>query len=171
MKKLKAFLFGSLLIGLCLCFLAGCNSYNAYWDSHANKCISQEFMDNNHVRGAYYRYENYDGYDDGYYDETSPGNRTYIITEEQEFEKIFTKYPGIVDFDKRTVILYIFSDCSPRQYFLKDIYREDGTLIVKYELERYIIPVGDATMPYQRCFMLIMDKTEFNEVKFERFWS
>ncbi len=171
MKKLRAFLLSVLLIVLCLCFLAGCNSYNAFWDSHANKCISQEFMDNNHVLGAYYRNENYDGNDlinnpKYIYDETSPRDRTYIITEEAEFKEIFTKYEGTVDFDKRTVILYMFADgYGGRHYYIDSISLVEDKLIIYYILEDRG-NICDFAMPSTRCFMLIMDKTEFDEVEF-----
>ncbi len=167
MKKLKAFLLGSLLIVLCLCFLAGCSMpYGAELYSHAQEYISQEFKDNYHVRGAYYRNENYDGYDDGYYDKTSPKYRTFIITEEAEFKEIFTKYNGTVDFENKLVILYTFADSSPRECFINEIYIEDVILTVKYKYEQYNEAIIDAVRRYQRFFMLIMDKTEFSEVEF-----
>ena len=48
---------------------------------------------------------------------------------------------------------------------MKKIEVNDEILTVKTELERK--DVDDATMPYQRCIVIKMNKVEINEVKFE----
>ena len=167
MKRL--FLLGAVLI-ISLFALVGCSGkYNAVLYSHAEKWVSEEFLKENRVR-AYYHNEDYvedesDWKDRDIYEADAPGELIFIITDKDEFEKIFVKYDSTVDFEKEIVILYIFPDVYPgRDYYLKKIDLNEQSLDIYFKLEKR--NVKDATMPYQRCFMLKLKKVEFEEVNF-----
>lgn len=146
--------------------LCGCNNkYNAVLYNHADKWISEDFLDNNRVK-AYYRNENYiEGEDDKYiYDDEAPRSRTFIITDQDRFSEIFSKYDKSIDFDSELVVLYIFSDVSPRDYKIKKIYYENQALTIQIKLEN--TNKKDSVMPYQRCIMIKMKKLEIESVNF-----
>lgn len=162
--------FISILFGLC--FLMGCggNKYNAVLYSHAESWISEDFLNENRVK-AYYPNKDYvegesNPWEKYIYDKESPDSRTFIISNQDEFAKIFTKYDSTVDFERQIVILYIFGDVYPnRDYYLNKLTLNEQSLKIYYRLENR--NGDDATMPYQRCFMIKMDKVEFNTVDFE----
>lgn len=137
--------------------------YNAILNSHANDLISDDFLKENRVK-AYYPIDPKDEYTEYIHDKDSPDTRTSTITEQQEFDEIFTKCTTPVDFENQIVILYIFGNIYPREYYLKNIRLKDDVLEVSYELEWS--NKQDAGMPSQWCFMLIMDKVNFTDVKF-----
>lgn len=171
MTKSKFLSLGLVLI-IIFGLLTGClnNKYNAVLYSNANEWIDETFLKNNRVK-AYYLNENYiygesDPSDKYIYDTTAPSSRVFIIKDEDSYNRIFSNSQLYIDFEKEMVILYIFSDVNPtREYKLKKIEVNDEILTVKTELERK--NVDDATMPYQRCFVIKMNKVEINEVNFE----
>lgn len=167
--------FISLILVLLSVFslFAGCsnnNKYNAVLYSNANEWIDETFLNDNRVK-AYYLNENYiDGQSDPndkyIYDTTSPSSRVFTVSDEAEYNRIFSNSPMNIDFEYERVILYIFSDVYPeREYRLKKIEVNGEVLIVKTKLEQK--NVDDAAMPYQRCIALKINKVEINEVKFE----
>lgn len=168
--KSKYLIVGIALI-MCFCILTGCgnNQYNAVLYDTANEWIDDDFLKENRVK-AYYINDNYvegeNDFSDKYiYDENSPLSRTYIINNQSEFCKIFSKYDSEIDFDNKMVILYIFPDIySKRHYYLKNIQLNDEKLDICFKLEGK--NVNDATAPYQRNFMIILDKISVAEVNF-----
>ena len=171
MAKSKFISLGLVLI-MIFSLLTGCstNKYNAVLYSNANEWIDETFLKDNRVK-AYYLNENYiygesDPSDKYIYDTTTPSSRVFIVTDEDEYNRVFSNSPLDIDFEQEIVILYIFSDVNPtRDYKLKKIEVNDEILTVKTELERK--DVDDTTMPYQRCIVIKMNKVEINEVKFE----
>ena len=138
--------------------------------SKAKDWVDEGFLKKNRVRG-YYRNENYiEGVNDDIpkfiKDTTSPSSRFFIITDKNEYNRIFTKTEIDVNFEKEIVILYIFSDIYLRNYELKRLELNDEILTVEVKMERRR-DIVDAVMLYQRCFMLKMNKVAINEVKFE----
>ena len=100
-------------------------------------------------------------------DTESPSSRTFIISNKDEFNRIFSKTQIDVDFEKEIVILYIFSDMNPnRNYNLKEIKRQNTNLTVQIELEKS--EIDDSTMLYQRCLVLKMRKVDIDCVEFEK---
>lgn len=151
-----------IILSLCLTFVCGCNKYNAVVSSKVNKEISVEFLKENRVKAYYVEEET----GDLFYDENAPDYRNFIITSNDEFNKIFTNTDLTVDFEKEMVLLYIFGDDYPsRDYFLKNISLDGQTLNVKIKLEKR--DVCDATMPFQRCLMVKLDKLDVVAVNFE----
>lgn len=167
--------FLSLILALLTIFslFMGCsnnNKYNAVLYSNATEWIDETFLNDNRVK-AYYLNENYidsqSNPNDKYiYGTTSPSSRVFTVSDEVEYNRIFSNSPLNINFEHEMVILYIFSDVYPaREYRLKKIEVNGEVLTVKTELEQK--NVDDATMPYQRCIVVKMNKVEINEVKFE----
>ena len=168
----KKLICAAIVILLCLSVLSGCNvKYNAVMYSRVEKWIDEDFLRENRVK-AYYLNDDYDEDDDSddapekyIYDENSPPSRSFIITEEAEFKSVFTDCPISVDFDNEMVLLYVFGDIYPyREYHLKKTALEDKTLNIYYKLES--TNKKDATMPFQRCMMVKLDKLDITEVNF-----
>ena len=167
MKKRKI-LAAALALLILLQLFAGCAAlrYDAKLYSYANGWIDEAFLDENRVKGAFYLAKaTWYGEADWQRDEESPSARTFIITSEEEYTEIFTNSPPSIDFEKRMAILYVFADCSPRDYRLKGMKVDGSVLTVKVKLENRW--GNDATMPYARCFLLVMKKMEITEVVFE----
>lgn len=166
-KKLLVFV----MIFTCLICIAGCstNKYNAVLYDTANEWIDDNYLKENRVK-AYYINDNYvegesDISDKYVYDEAAPLSRTLIIHEQSEFGKIFSEFDSEIDFDNKIVILYIFADVYPnRRYYLKNLQLDDKNLNIYFNPERK--NVDDATAPYQRSFMVVLDKIEVAEVNF-----
>lgn len=155
------------MFGLFALTACGKIAYNAVLYSHAQEWVDEEFLKENRVC-AYYPNDDYiEGENDYIYVDDAPSELTFVITEQAEFDEIFTKYMSSVDFNNQLVILYILSDVyALRDYQLKDIKLENDVLEFYYELERKKNNIQDASMPYPRCFMLIMDKVNFSDVRF-----
>ena len=137
----------------------------------AVKVNLKDFLKENRVKG-YYLNENYvegvSDVSDKYIEDTeSPSSRTFIISNKDEFNRIFSKTQIDVDFEKEIVILYIFSDVNPyrKNYNLKGIKRQNTNLTVQIELEKS--EKDDSTMLYQRCLVLKMRKVDIDCVEFE----
>ena len=171
MTKTKFIALGLVMVTF-FCFLTSCSTirYNAVMYSKSEEWILTSFLEDNKVRGAYYKNPDYTGNPYGsvekyYYDETSPGNRTFIIDNKDTYDTIFKANTLSVDFDKEVIYLYIFPDVSPsRKYFIDNILLEGEQLSIYYKLEKS--EKMDATMPYQRCLIVVMKKTDASNVKF-----
>ncbi len=166
MKK-RSICFLAVLLA-CLCVFVGCGGarYHAKLYDRAQDWVDEEFLNENRVYGAYYRIKDYgDGIYDYEQDKTSPRTRTFVIKTEEEYQQIFSRSTVEVDFEKQIVILYMFNCDYARDCLLKNIKLEGQKLQVYYKLEN-IGGRNDGTMPYQRCFMLVMDKTDFEAVEF-----
>ena len=121
MSKVKIIRAGLALL-LIFSLLPGCSNlrYGARLYNHVNDWIDESFLKENRVK-AYYPNDNYVyGENDRLiYEETAPSSRVFIITDEDEYNGIFTASPLDVDFETEMVILHIFSNTSPRDYKLK----------------------------------------------------
>lgn len=106
-----------------LSILTGCsnNKFNAALYNNVSECINETFLKNNRVK-AYYLNENYiedqSNPNDKYiYDTTSQSSRTFIVYDEEEYNRIFSYSQLNINFDKEMVILYIFSDVNPTKNY------------------------------------------------------
>ena len=168
-SKLTAFL---LVLVIFVCFFTSCSysKYNAVMYSMSEEWILTSFLEDNKVRGAYYKNPDYgDGADDSgdeyYYDETSPQYRVFIINDQDTYNAIFKEDALTVDFDKETVYLYIFADVHPnREYYICDISLEKEKVNIYFKLEHS--NKKGATAPYQRSLIVKMDKNNASTVEF-----
>ena len=172
MKKTKFIALGLVAVTF-FCLLTSCSTirYNAVMYSKSKNWIDESFLENNKVRGAFYKNPDYTEniYDDTvekyYRDETSPRDRTFIIDNQDTYDTIFKANTLSVDFDKEVIYLYIFADMySARKYFISNISLEDEQVNIYYKLEKETTTDGSA--PGQRCLIVVMKKTNTSSVKF-----
>ena len=97
------------IFSLLLC----CSScrYGAKLYNNVDDWIDESFLNENRVK-AYYPNDNYvydesDPSDKYIYEETAPSSRVFIITDEDKYNRIFTNSPLDIDFESKTIILYI----------------------------------------------------------------
>lgn len=164
----------ALILALCLVLvlagMSGCGiPYDAKLYDGAMQWIDGDFLKENRVK-AYYSDENYDGSDeDGerfVYEETAPAARTFVFSDGETFDAVFTKYGSDVDFDGETVLLYIFSDIYPtRNYFLKDVEVKERTAKIYFSVEQRP-GTGGAATPSPRCLMVRLKKTDIEAAEF-----
>ena len=167
------FIAMGLVIFMVLIFSTSCSSekFDATLYNQTKEWVKEDFLKENRVKG-YYLNENYvegvsDVSDKYIKDTESPSSRTFIISNKDEFNRIFSKTQIDVDFEKEIVILYIFSDVNPsRNYNLKEIKQQNTNLTVQIELEKS--EKDDSTMLYQRCLVLKMRKVDIDCVEFEK---
>ena len=170
MSKVKIIRAGLALL-LIFSLLPGCSNlrYGAKLYNNVDDWIDESFLNENRVK-AYYPNDNY-VYGENYrliYEETAPSSRVFIITDEDEYNRIFTNSPLDIDFESKIIILYIFPKSNTRDYKLKKIELKDKTLTVEIRLEWKWKDVNDGCMPGPECVAIKMNKAEINEVKFEK---
>ena len=173
MKKRKIIAAGLVLLIL-LQLLTGCAAirYGATLYSDTEEWLDDAFLEENKISTAYYRNPDFTDIHGSepkyikYPDE--PKTRSFIITEKEEYDKIFTQSPIEVDFENEMTILYTSSDTNlgTREYHVKTMDIVDGALTVGIRVESS--DKLDSVQPYQRWFVLIMKKMEINEVNFEK---
>ena len=178
MKKTRAIILILIVLFAVCATLVGCqpngkhyiNKYNAVMYSTSKDWILTSFLEDNKVKGAYYKNPDYiesenDSVDKYYYDETSPAHRTFIVDNQDTYNTIFKENALRVDFNKEIVYLYIFADIYPsRKYFIDNILLEEEQVNIYYKVEKN--NKNDASAPGQRCLIVVMKKTNTSNVKF-----
>ena len=169
MNKITTFLALALTM-LVICFIGCSNKYNATLISNADDIIRSNFLEQNRVSGAFYLNSDYkegiDSPDERYiFDESSPESRTFIIKEKSQFNEIFDEDKFSIDLTDKMAILYIFADVyGNRDYKLSGIEKTADRLKICCSLE--YSTADDATMPFRRCFVIIMDKINIDSAIF-----
>ena len=168
MEKVKIVKVGLALL-LIFSLLPGCSNliYGAKLYNNVGDWIDESFLNENRVK-AYYPNDNYVyGENDAFiYEETAPSSRVFIITDEDEYNRIFTNSPLDIDFESKIIILYIFPKSHVRDYKLKKIELKDKILTVEMRME-WKWNVKDGCMPGPECVAIKMNKAEIDEVKFK----
>ena len=117
MKKTRAIILSLIVLFAVCATLVGCqpngivnyqqycNKYNAVMYSTSKDWILTSFLEDNKVKGAYYKNPDYiesenDSVDKYYYDETSPKHRTFIVDNQDTYNTIFKENALRVDFNK-----------------------------------------------------------------------
>ena len=158
-----------LTIPIILYSIAGCqkNKYNAKIYNSAENLFLNSFLEENKVKGAYYKNPDYpdDADKKYYYDETSPAYRTFIVNNPDDYSLFFAGDELGVNFDKEMVLIYIFADIYPnRNYIINNILKEGEKVKIYLELEKN--NKKDATAPYQRVLIVKMEKLDISEAEF-----
>ena len=173
MKKRKI-LAAALALLILLQLFAGCSSvarFDATLYGYTNDWMDEAFLKENRIKGAWYDNEDYvphtSGVKKGWYEENAPESRTFIITTKEEYASFFPSSTVDINFEKEIVVLYMCLSVTPRGYCLKDLKVSDDVLTVKVEQEPVEQGIKDACMPYARCFMLKMKKTDIDQVVFK----
>ena len=153
MKKRK--LFAALLVLSILSQLfAGCAKEDVHFWDNAKGWLTQAFKkDNIVVLGS------------------EPHSRTIIIDTQEEYERAFeadTSAPT-ADFSKQMIVLYTFVDINRRKNILTDVDVENGVLkFVCEDVPPKGSNYGDTCTPYQRWYLVRLNKVDVQTVEFER---
>ena len=155
MKKRK-FLSACLALLILLQLFAGCSrSYTYFWGD-AKEWFNKDFRKNNIVD----------------FESEFPTNRTIVIDTQEEYDRAFV--PGLelsVDFSKQMIAVYTFVDINRRENILTDVRVENGVLkLICEDIPPYSesVDYGDTCQPYQRWYVVILDKVDVHSVVFER---
>ncbi len=154
----KKLIILAVLILSCICLLTGCNNkFHAELYDNAAEWIKEEFKNDNRTKGAYYD----DEADSLAYTPT----RTFIVNAKEDYDIIFADSFKEVDFEKQTVIVHTFTIEYTQPAKIKSIKQDDGELVIDYEIE-LVRGTGSASQPFQRWFVVTMDKTQISSVTF-----
>ena len=155
MKKRKIIAVGLVLLIL-LQLLTGCASYHAKLFDSAAEWIDEDFVQSNIVVLV-------DSDNEGY-----PHDRTFIVKTQEEYDRIFNKDISelTIDFESQMLVIYTFVDIYKRDIRLKTLSVEENTLEIEYQMEKKYF-VGDACKPYQRWFVVRLDKLDVDAAVFE----
>lgn len=136
----------------------GCvdNNYNAELYDTAGEWINEDFAKNNLVRTL------------GDPENDYPKSLVFIVDNQEDYNQIFNENaaPINVDFDKQMLVVYTFSTEYHRSNTIESIIVENDVLKITYQMEKKQ-GVGDASMPYQRWFVVKLEKLDVNSAVFE----
>ncbi len=155
---MRKFTIAVLCIFMCISLFTGCSSkvnYNAVLYDNAVDWIREDFQVNNLVGSTQSPY---------------PSERTLIVNNQDEFNEIFLPDIGEldVDFTSQRLVVYTFRAIYRKSFYLKSVTMENGRLKVIYQMEDLTPGTGSATNPYQRYFVLKLDKVDITAVEFEK---
>ncbi len=155
MKKVNIIALGLVLL-MAFSIIAGCSGirYNAKLYDNAKEWINEEFISENLVGNS---------------ESGLPQKRTFIIKSLEEFNKVFVKNIGEieVDFSKQMLVVYTFRDINARNNKLVKLALDGDVLKITCEMEKRP-GIDDSCEPYQRWFVVILDKLDVSSVIFER---
>ena len=147
----------------CAMMLIGCNNgvqkYNAVLYDNAGKSMQEEFLIENLTRDAYYK-----GIDTN--DSAYPVCFTHIIRSKEEFDKIFTNLPTIINFEKEMVCIYIFTDNYIKPYKINKVSIDKHVLKIEVKSTDQKPGEMDSVRSWQRCLVVKIDKLDINSVEF-----
>ena len=161
MKKLLP-LCGTLMGIIFSISFIGCSvelPYHAELYDHAVSWIREDFQTEHPVKIV--------GFSDVEDTEQYPKTRTFIVSDEAEYERIFLDDIAELDVDlsEKMLIVYTFSAEYVRPAKISGMHLDGDVLTVEYEID--LIPeTGSAVKPFQRWFILKLDKIEFSSVNF-----
>lgn len=151
-------------------FAVGCgNKYNAQLYTSAEKWLDKDFINENKVR-AFYKMDDPLVSDDGIafdrvYHGDAPTSLSFVFNDQKEFEQAFIKYDGTIDFEKQTVLLYIFANIYPRKFKIKKIAVNGDVADIEIYMQKRR-GIGDATAPTPAYFMIVCDKLAITQANF-----
>lgn len=135
--------------------LIGCSNikFNAQLFDSARDWIKEDFINDNLV----------DNLEDSKY----PTERAFIVKNEEEYDKIFKENADNCDinFDAQMLIVYTFITIYHRNNSLVSLEAVEDVLTITYKMEKKS-GVGDASIPYQRWFVVRLDMLSVDSVVF-----
>lgn len=135
--------------------LTGCSNikYNTQLFDSAIDWIKEDFINDNLV----------DNLEDSKY----PTERVFIIKSQEEYDKIFKENVDTCDinFDSQMLVVYIFITIYHRNNSLVSLEAVEDALTITYKMEKKS-GVGDASIPYQRWFVVRLDMLSVDSVVF-----
>lgn len=156
MKRFKYFLFGYIAFSILIFTLNSCkinNDYNAVFYDDATNWISDEFLVENKVE---FEGTNY------------PKTLVFVIKNDDRFQEIFkNEIEDLnINFEKQFLAIYTFSTVYHRKYNLVNIIDKDAIITINFSMEKKN-GIGDASMPYQRWFVIKLDNIDFTSIVFK----
>ena len=174
MKKITP-LFLVLVLSLALFLPMGCKETgggNEYGATLLNYRLKESFLKENPVYGVAYTNERYDPAEDNgefpyLYDETSPANRTFVITEKEQAENIFEDnfidYDKI-DFQKEFFIIYLYASYNEYKKIITDAAKDENG-VLKITFESVCSSGSETPIPIQNSVVIKINKTDFEAVE------
>lgn len=159
-----------ILIGMVMlvCILNGCGKPIQYNATIIGGTFKESFLKENMTLGAYYENENYDPTDENSHeyllDETSPRNRTFVVTEQSQLDEMFEVFQFPIDFETKMLIIYIYTDCYLRAQILESVRLEEDTLKIEFKIKPGKWGYADARQPYQRTLVVELDRLDVETV-------
>lgn len=154
MAKTKFISLGLVLI-MIFSLLTGCSNikYNAQLFDSATDWIKEEFINDNLV-----------GYSE---DDSYPAERVFAVKNQEEYDEIFIESIDDfdVDFGTQMLIVYTFETIYHRKNNLVSLDVKEDVLNITYKMDKKS-GVGDASQPYQRWFVVRLDKLDVDSVVF-----
>lgn len=133
-------------------------------DGNASKLIDKAFYEQNYTYGAYY-----DDYDDGktkFDDASYPKERTFLITNQQEYDRVFASDADLnVDFSSEMLAVYTFTAEYVREIRIDEVAVDGQRLCIDLSMIKPRQGVGDAVMPYQRYVVIKLQKADVTELE------
>ena len=169
MKKLsKIFIALIALLSICLAFSACGVRYHATVIDTGIEFTSEFLEESVTYYQGWHENEDYNPEDEnsvpGWYDETLPQSRTYIVSGQSEADKIFAASPKF-DFEKERVVVYCWSEIYTRKVILKRVKTDGDILKIKFTLKKPGWAVGDASMPHRRILVIKLKNVSFSSVE------
>ena len=154
MIKSKFISLGLVLI-MIFSLLTGCSNikYNAQLFDSATDWIKEDFINDNIV-----------GYSEN---GTYPTERVFIVKNQEEYDEIFNESIDDfgIDFDTQMLVVYTFETIYHRNNNLVSLEVDEDVLTITYKMEKKS-GVGDASQPYQRWFVVRLEKLDVDSVVF-----
>ena len=155
MEKVKIVKVGLALL-LIFSLLPGCSNvkYDAQLFDSASAWIKEDFINDNPV--VYYSGNS-----------TYPTERVFVVKNQEEYDEIFNESIDDfdIDFETQMVVVYTFGTIYHRNNSLVSLKVNEDVLTVTYKMEKKFW-VGDASEPYQRWFVVRLDKLDVDSVVF-----
>ena len=157
----KRIIFLSFLLSL---LLVGCSENKVdsiTIDNDFKMFLTDDFLLKHRTRGAAYQTA------DGDYEflEEGDSNITVVVKNKEEYELITNNPPHNIDFDNQLVVIYLFTNYYPgRNYYIVSKNLNNNILTLNIKIKRAKIGVADASMPYQRVLLFILDKNNVDDV-------
>ena len=141
----------SVLIGG-IFFLVGCSGvkYNAVLYDYAIDWIKEDFVNENKIPDF--------------------KDKTFIIDNENYNTIIKTGIEELkVDFEKQMIIVYTFTSIHSGKDYITNMKVDNNKLIIEFNREYQVgvSPNGGSSEPYQRWFIIIMDKINVSSIVIE----
>lgn len=154
---MKKFLVLTAIFLIALLTLTGCteNKYNASLSDNAREWVKDEFADDNPTKGL-----NANG--------SYPESRTFIIDTQEKYDEILLSDIDElnIDFEKQMLVVYNFTTIYHRKYYLSGLNADNRVLSINYKMETKS-GTGDASLPYQRWFVIKLDNLDIDSVEFK----
>lgn len=102
-------------------------------------------------------------------DTETPISHTFLITDEETLNTLFSSLPdGItVDFEHEMLVVHTYSAIYVRELRIREIVEINDTLTVTLRQKHPAPFVGDACQPYQRVVLVKLDKADVTSVTVE----